>query len=604
MAEPAFAPILDVFDALPDPVAILAGDGALLRANPAFRATFRQWIGPQRPPWGRVTPPAFKNGQRRFEAAAPDGRRFEWAERVLSDGARLVLARDVTRHASAATDALRSKTTLFATLTHELRTPLAGILGMADLLALGKLEPNALAHVAAIKQSGEMLLDLITDILDYSRIEAGHLELEAAPFDPEAAVRDVAELLSPRAHAKGLEIATSLRGGVPARVIGDEGRLRQILFNLTGNAVKFTEVGGVIIEVAPRPGGRLRFLVSDTGPGVAPAKQALIFDEFTQADAGIARRHGGTGLGLAIVRKLARAMGGDVGLASKPGAGASFWVDLPLQPSEWAPAPRPLDGVSVCVHEVSAIASQALRTTIDALGGKVVERDAAPDVLLTDWREGIQIQDVAALKGKARAAIVLVAQENRAALGRCRELGFEHYVLKPIRRAALVERIEAALGQGAPQALEAAFEESQPLAGLRVLVAEDNPINALLARTLLTHAGCSVRVAQDGEEAVAAAEAEAYDLVFLDIRMPRLDGLGAAQRIRAGQGPCARAPLVALTADAGDEERGLAFKAGMDDFLTKPIDASRLLAVAERFTGRGNAATLTQMNGKAGRDAR
>jgi signal transduction histidine kinase len=207
MAYPAAAPAFDAFDALPDPIAILAADGALVRANPAFRATFRHWIGPQRPPWGRVQPPPFKEGGRRFDAPAPDGRRFEWVERVLDDGARLAIARDITRHVAAADDALRAKTTLFATLTHELRTPLNGILGMAGLLELGKLEPNAKTYVDAIKQSGEHLLDLITEILDYSRLEAGHIALEAAPFDPELIMQEVAELLSPKARDKGLEIA-------------------------------------------------------------------------------------------------------------------------------------------------------------------------------------------------------------------------------------------------------------------------------------------------------------------------------------------------------------------------------------------------------------
>ena len=181
----------------------------MLRANPAFRATFKHWVGPQRPPWGRAPTPEFSNGERRFDAPAPDGRQFEWAERLLSDGARLVIARDITRHVRAAEDALRAKTTLFATLTHELRTPLNGILGMAGLLEMGKLEPNAQSYVGAIKQSGELLLELITEILDYSRLEAGRVELESAPFDPEATIQSVAELLSPRARDKGLEIAVS-----------------------------------------------------------------------------------------------------------------------------------------------------------------------------------------------------------------------------------------------------------------------------------------------------------------------------------------------------------------------------------------------------------
>jgi signal transduction histidine kinase/CheY-like chemotaxis protein len=606
MAEPTPALASDLFDALPDPAAILAADGSLLRANPAFRAVFRHGVGPQRPPWGRAQAPPLQNGERRFEAAAPDGRRFEWAERVLPDGARLLLARDVTRHVLAAENAMRAKTVLFATLTHELRTPLAGILGMADLLALGKLEPNGASYVAAIRQSGELLLDLITEILDYSRLEAGRLELESSPFDPESAVQDVAELLSPRAHAKGLEIATCLRAGVPAQVVGDDGRLRQILFNLAGNAVKFTETGGVVMEIAPRPGGRLRFIVRDTGPGVAPDKQALIFEEFTQADAGVARRHGGAGLGLAVVRRLARAMGGEAGLLSKPGAGAVFWAELPLQPTLWGRDAKALAGARVCMLGFSDISAAALRTNMNALGAVVVARGETPDVILCDWREDFDAKSVADLKRDARGIVAVIPQEDRTAIARSRELGFQHYMLKPVRRAVLGERINAALGQPMTELapMQANPLATRPLAGLRVLVAEDNPINALLARTLLTQAGCSVRVAQDGEEAVEAAAKESYDLVFLDIRMPRLDGLGAARRIRAGAGPCARKPLVALTADAGEAERTLALEAGMDDFLTKPIDASRLLAVAERFTARGNGARLGLVDESRERGAR
>ncbi len=592
MALAAAAHAFDAFEALPDPVAILAADGALLRANPVFRATFKHWIGPQRPPWGRATPPAFTDGERRFDAPAPDGRRFEWVERVLPDGVRLVIARDITRHVAAAEDALRAKTTLFATLTHELRTPLNGILGMAALLDLGKLEPNAKTYVGAIKQSGELLLDLITEILDYSRLEAGRVELDSAPFDPEATMQDVAELLSPKAHDKGLEIAVVIRPGAPARVIGDDGRLRQILLNLAGNAVKFTETGGVVIEMSARPGGRVRFNVRDTGPGVAPEKQALIFEEFAQADAGVARRHGGTGLGLAIVKKLALAMGGEAGLVSRPGFGASFWVELPLPSAEPTESQLSITGTRVAVLSSVGVLSQALRAVVASLGGESVERYAQPDVILYDWRDDTTADEVIALKRDARAVIALVPQERRDAIERARALGIEHYTLKPVRRRSLVQRIQVALGQDAMSAAETRIDDAPPqaLTGLRVLLAEDNPINALLARTLLTRAGCVVSSAQDGEEAVAAAGAGVFDLILLDIRMPRLDGFEAAERIRAGSGPSSRAPIVALTADAGEEERVHAARAGMDDFITKPIDAARLLAVAAHLTERGKPA--------------
>lgn len=595
MAQPAATQAFDAFDALPDPVAILAADGALLRANPVFRATFRHWIGPQRPPWGRAPTPDFAHGERRFDAPAPDGRQFEWVERKLADGARLVIARDITRHVRAAEDALRAKTTLFATLTHELRTPLNGILGMAGLLEHGKLEPNAQNYVSAIKTSGELLLELITEILDYSRLEAGRVELESAPFDPEATMQSVAELLSPRARDKGLEIAVSVRSDAPQRLVGDDGRLRQILFNLAGNAVKFTERGGVVIEMAPRPQGRIRFNVRDTGPGVAPEKQALIFEEFTQADAGVARRHGGAGLGLAIVKKLALAMGGEVGLVSRPGFGASFWVELPLAsaPSE-EPLPS-LSGIRVCIVSPSLLLTQTLRAVLISIGGIPVERGQAADVVLLDWHDGVDGEEIDALRRSSRAVIALAPQEHRQAIDACRAAGIEHYTLKPVRRGSLVERVRTALGEKPtrPEPVETTAPPAEkPLPGLRVLLAEDNPINALLARTLLTRAGCIVTGAQDGEEAVAAAAAAAFDLILLDIRMPRLDGFEAAARIRAGGGPSASAPIVALTADAGDEERVLAVKAGMDDFITKPIDANRLLQVAARFTERPNPATF------------
>jgi CheY-like chemotaxis protein len=230
------------------------------------------------------------------------------------------------------------------------------------------------------------------------------------------------------------------------------------------------------------------------------------------------------------------------------------------------------------------------------MGGLPVEIDDRPDVVLYDWRAGVSAEQIVALKRIARAVIALAPQEQRDAIAECRAAGVVHYTLKPVRRRSLAERIKAALGEDGTA--DAAVEEpdpapsQQPLLGLRVLLAEDNPINALLARTLLTREGCMVSLAQDGEEAVAIAASGAYDLILLDIRMPRVDGLEAAERIRAGAGPSSRAPIVALTADAGDEERARAFKVGMDDFLTKPIDANRLLAVAERFTVRPNPATF------------
>ena len=239
----------------------------------------------------------------------------------------------------------------------------------------------------------------------------------------------------------------------------------------------------------------------------------------------------------------------------------------------------------------SATLLHALRALASSLGCVPVDIHEQPDIVLFDWTEAADSEQIDALKRSARAVIAVCAQERRDEIEQARAAGLEHYILKPVRRRSLIERIELALG-GVAGDEPKAREQSRPLAGLRVLLAEDNPINALLARTLLTREGCLVSVVQDGQEAVDAAATGAYDLILLDIRMPRLDGLEAAQRIRAGQGPSAQAPIVALTADAGETERVQALQAGMDDFITKPIDATRLLAVAERFTGRPNPATF------------
>jgi CheY-like chemotaxis protein len=303
-------------------------------------------------------------------------------------------------------------------------------------------------------------------------------------------------------------------------------------------------------------------------------------------------------LGLAIVKKLARAMGGEAGVVSKPGFGASFWVELPLPTAEDLSNAAPsLQGVRVAVMAESPVLTQALRAATVSLAAELVDDNA--DVLLCDWREDLDVEAIADLKGKARALIMLIPQERRDAIVACRAAGAEHYTLKPVRRRSLAERIRVALGDAPAGAATDVFETEAPrlLAGLKVLVAEDNPINALLARTLLTRAGCAVTLVHDGAEAVIAASAAPFDLVFLDIRMPRVDGLEAAARIRAGGGPSARAPIVALTADAGEHERSLALQAGMNDFITKPIDASRLLAVAERFTPGPKPATFADDDG-------
>jgi signal transduction histidine kinase/CheY-like chemotaxis protein len=604
-------PAPDLFDLSPDPAILLGPDGARLRANRAFARAFPHAVSGARPPWGRVSPPAFVDGERRFEAAAPDGRRYEWRETRLADGSSLAVARDVSERVEAADTAARAKTMLFATLTHELRTPLNGILGMYEVLAQTQRAPAEREYLQAIRHSGEHLLSLITDILDYARLDADSFRLEERVFDPEEVLQSVAELMSTKAKEKGLELCVKIEANAPTRVAGDEGRLKQILFNLVGNALKFTATGAVALEVraaaplGPRAVGptRLRFTVRDTGPGVPIEMQMQVFEEFVQVDSSHARKFGGAGLGLAIVRKLARMMGGEAGLENAPGVGAAFWVELPLTALLREPIDtRDLAGLRVLVATPTAMLGRAIGHALALHGAEIeIAHDpsgfaaAAPaDVVLLD--DALARGAVAPFAAKGAPIVIMAAQEERAVLAQYRDAGVRHYLVKPLRRLSLVQRVLAAADEGNEQGAapdeRAAPAAAAPQTPARVLMAEDNPVNALIARTLLTRAGCLVDVVEDGEQAVRAAAEGAYDIVFLDLRMPVLDGLDAARRIRALPGPASRLPLIALTADAGTEERAVALGAGMDDFITKPIEPARLSAVLARFTGPSNSAKV------------
>ena len=595
----------DLFELAPDPAVLLDADGVRVSANAAFRAAFPHAANGARPPWGRIQPPGFVGGERCFEAKAPDGRRYEWRERRLPDGASLAVARDVTERVEAAEAAARAKTMLFATLTHELRTPLNGILGMYEVLAQTQREPAEREYLQTIRQSGEHLLGLITDILDYARLDADSFRLEERAFDPEELLQSVAELMSPRAFEKGLDICVRVEAGAPTRVAGDEGRLRQILFNLVGNALKFTSAGAVALEfgparaVAPAALGpaRMRFTVRDTGPGVPAELQRQVFEEFVQADSSHARRFGGAGLGLAIVRKLAAMMGGEAGLDSAPGSGAAFWVELPLVMLAREAPPRDLAGLRVLVATTSLLLGRTITHMLSARGAEtqmVTTASAfaaapAADVALLD--HALAHGDVAPFAAKGAPLIIMAPQEERALLAHYREAGVSHYLIKPLRRLSLVQRVLAAVNDSG-EGSGAADERTASAHHLNVLLAEDNPVNALVARTLLTRAGCTVHVVENGERALNAVGADAYDLIFLDLRMPVLDGLEAARRIRALPGAAARTPLIALTADAGVEERAEALAAGMDDFVTKPIEPGLLAAVLARFTKNPNSAKV------------
>jgi PAS domain S-box-containing protein len=539
--------------------------------------------------------------------------------RVYATG---TVAADVTdrhRALAAAMEASRAKSDFVANMSHEIRTPLNGIIGMLELLKGTPLTGEQLEYARTAEASGEALLTVINDILDFSKIEAGRLDLDAYDFDPRHLVEDTCEMLAAQAHGKDLELTEWIDAELPVLVRGDGGRVRQVLTNLVANSIKFTESGEVrvsvrVTETTPT-GVTMRVEVADTGIGIPPERVAELFEPFSQADVSTTRRYGGTGLGLTISRQLVGLMGGSIGAESEPGAGSTFWFEVPLDTVHEARATR---RARVTIPEAARILVVDDNATNRAIvAGYLRERDARCDEAASGRQALTRLHDAAAagepyelvvldrnmpqMDGielarriratpRLRSARLLMLTSSGGDMDAAREAGVDSYVGKPIRRARLLETV-AELLSGAPaerSAPAAAGGEPVPIRG-RVLVAEDNPVNQVVITAMLARRGYDADVVSDGAAAVAGLRPGDHAAVFMDCQMPVLDGYEATERIRAGEAPGTRVPVIALTAHAmaGDRERCLA--AGMDDYMAKPLRAEELDAVLERWLDRGAA---------------